>query len=513
MAAYDFIVVGAGSAGCAVAGRLAAESSSTVLLIEAGGSDRRLAVRAPLASIRQFGTKLDWGYETDPEPGCADRRIPLHAGRVLGGTSAMNMMVWVKGSDLDYDGWQLPGWSWQDVAPVFDRIEKGPMRVGRTPYPDDLSVRFVAAARAAGVRADNDVSGPDLEGATIAPLTIHNGQRWSTPRGYLRPRSNLTILTKAEVRRVIVRSGRAVGIEYLRRGRIEHASANQQVIVSAGAYRTPHLLQLSGIGPADHLRSVGITPIVDSPRVGQGLTDHPHAYAVWSLAPGYVGLSDVTNPKWLLQWLFGRRGKFANSVVEAVAHVRSTAELPACDFQLVFALADATADPSAGKLAPALSIGHSYWTPKSRGSVLIRSSDPATPPAIRMNLLADHEDVEALTWAVRRSREIMATEPIASAIERELLPGPGADIETSIRQTAMTTWHPSCTVAMGNQSDSPLDENLRVRGVDNLRVADASALPHIPRANTNAASIMIGERCADFLLAQAPAGKSSVAHN
>lgn len=502
---YDYIVVGAGSAGCAVAGRLAAESPSRVLLIEAGGSDRRLEVRAPLANIRQFGTPLDWNYETEPEPGCADRRIPLHAGRVLGGTSAMNMMLWVKGSNLDYDGWQLPGWSWQDVAPVFARIEQGPMRIGRLPYPDEVSLRFVAAARAAGVRADDDVSGPDLDGATISPVTIHNGQRWSTPRGYLQRRKNLTILTNAEVRRVVFRDGRAVGVEYRdaerRSGRVQQAFADREVVLSAGAYRTPQLLQLSGVGPADHLRGVGITPVVDSPRVGQGLTDHPHAWAIWSLAPGYVGLSDATNPKWLLQWLFGRRGKFANSVVEAVAHVRSVADLPACDFQLMTCLADPTSDPSAGKLKPALAIGASYWTPKSRGSVLVRSSDPATPPAIRMNLLTEREDVEALIRAVQRAREIMGTEPAASTVGPELLPGPDSDIEARIRETAITTYHPACTVAMGNQPDSPLDEQLRVRSVDNLRVADASALPLIPRANTNAASIMIGERCADFLLA------------
>ena len=513
MAAYDFIVVGAGSAGCALAGRLAAESSSKVLLIEAGGSDRRLTVRAPLAGIRQFGTSLDWGYESDPEPGCADRRIPQHAGRVLGGTSAMNAMVWVKGSNLDYDGWQLPGWSWQEVAPVFARIEQGPMRIGRTPFPDELSARFVAAARAAGVRANDDVSGPELDGAAIAPVTIHNGQRWSTARGYLHRRTNLTVVPKAEVGRVIIRKGRAVGVEYRRRGRVLQAFADQEVVVSAGAYGTPHVLQLSGIGPADHLRGVGITPLVDSPRVGQGLTDHPHAWAIWQLAPGQIGLSDTTNPKWLLQWLLGRRGKFANSVVEAVAHIRSAAELPACDFQLFISLADATTDSTAGKLKPALSVGHSYWTPKSRGSVLIRSSDPAALPAIRMNLLSEREDIEALIRAVRRTREIMGTEPIASAVERELLPGPGSDIEARIRETAMTTYHAACTVAMGSQPDSALDDKLRVRGVDNLRVADASALPEIPRANTNAPSIMIGERCADFLLAQTPAGPSVVAHS
>ena len=348
-------------------------------------------IRAPLAGVRQFGSSVDWAYETDPEPGCANRRIPQHAGRVLGGTSSMNGMVWVKGSDLDYDGWQLPGWAWKDVAPVFARIEQGPMRVGRVPYPDDLSRCFVAAARAAGVCADDDVSGPDLEGAAISPVTIHHGQRWSTARGYLRDQKNLTVVTKAEVGRVIIRNGRAVGVEYRRRERVQQAFADREVVVSAGSYGTPHVLQLSGIGPADHLRRVGITPLVDSLRIGQGLTDHPHVWAIWALAPGYVGLADAANPKWLLQWLLRKRGKFANSGVEAVAHIRSTAELPAPDFQLIFVPGDVLADPRGGKFQPALSVGHSYWTPKSRGSVLVRSSDPASPPAIRMNLLDERD--------------------------------------------------------------------------------------------------------------------------
>ena len=225
-------------------------------------------------------------------------------------------------------------------------------------------------------------------------------------------------------------------------------------------------------------------------------------WAVWSLAPGYVGLADVANPKWLLQWLLRRSGKLTSNGGEALAHIRSTVDAPACDIQLIFTPGDARAEPRGGRFAPALSVGHSYWTPKSRGSVLIRSSDPAVPPAIRMNLLTEREDVEALVRAVQRTREIIATEPIASTVERELLPGAGADIEACIRNTAKTTSHPACSVAMGSEPDSPLDEKLRVRGVDNLRVADASALPEIPRANTNAPSIMIGERCADFLLAQ-----------
>ena len=310
-----------------------------------------------------------------------------------------------------------------------------------------------------------------------------------------------SVVTKAEVRRVIIRNGRAIGVEYRRRGRAQQAFADQEVVVSAGAFGTPQLLQLSGVGPADHLRSVGITTLVDSPRVGDGLTDHPATFATWALAPDHVGLADAANPKWLLEWLIGRRGKLTSNIMEAVAHVRSTDGLPACDFQIVFAPIDVLAGTTGAPLKPMASVMHSYWTPKSRGSVMVRSSDPATRPAIRMNLLTERDDVDALVRAIELSREIIATEPTASTVEREISPGPGSDLEAYIRNTAITTAHPACSVAMGSQPDSPLDEKLRVRGVENLRVADASALPQIPRANTNAPSIMIGERCADFLLA------------
>lgn len=498
---YDFIVVGAGSAGCAVAGRLAAESEATVLLIEAGGSDRRPTIRVPLIASLQYGTSLDWAYETEPESGCADRRIAQPRGRVLGGCSAMNGMCWIKGSDLDYDGWQLPGWSWADVAPVFARIEDGPMRISHSPFPDELSHRFVAAARAAGIAANDDVSGPTLDGAAITPVNIYRGQRWSAAQGYLRHQRNLTVVTKASVKRVIMRGDRAIGIEYRRHERTHRVFCGQEIVLSAGAFGTPQLLQVSGIGPADHLRRAGVTPLVDSPLIGHGLTDHPMVWAVWSLAPGHVGLADVSNPKWLLQWLFHHTGKLASNGAEALAHIRSTADAPACDVQLVFTPGDARANPRGGRPAPALSVGHSHWTPKSRGSVLIRSADPGVPPAIQMNLLTERDDVDALVRALRRSREIIATEPIASAVTSQLAPGPSEDLEDFVRNTTKTTSHPACTVAMGSSPDSPLDDKLRVRGVQALRVADASALPEIPRANTNAPSIMIGERCADFLLA------------
>ena len=225
----------------------------------------------------------------------------------------MNGMFWVRGSNVDYDGWRLPGWGWDDVAPVFDRIEQGPMHITRSPNPDELSRRFVASARAAGVAANDDVSGPDLDGAAITPVNIHKGQRWSAAAGYLRHQNNLTVVTNALVDRVIICDGRAVGIEYRRRRRARQAFANQEIVLSAGAFGTPQMLQVSGVGPADHLRRVGVAPLVDSPRVGHGLTDHPMTWAVWSLAPGYVGLSDAAKPKWLLQWLLRRTGKLASN--------------------------------------------------------------------------------------------------------------------------------------------------------------------------------------------------------
>jgi choline dehydrogenase len=502
---YDYVVIGAGSAGCAVAGRLAAASHS-VLLIEAGGSDRRIPVRAPLAYGAQIGSRTDWAFESEPEPACEGRRISQPRGKVLGGTSAMNAMVWVRGTRDDYDGWQLPGWGWAGVEPVFHRIESGPMRLTRVAEPDEVSRRFVAAARAEGVAANDDLSGPDLDGAAISPVTVWKGQRWSTARAYLDPvrrRSNFSLVTRALVHRVVFEDAVAVGVEYERKGRRHTVTARREIVLCAGAFGTPPLLQLSGVGPADHLRTVGITRVVDSPLVGQNLSDHPATFMNWELAKGFIGLADARNPKWLLQWLFRRSGKLTSNLMEAVAHVRSAPGLAAPDFQLInapiFARMDWTTHPQ-----PALSILQSYWTPESRGSVLVRSADPREAPAIRLNTLSTPGDVAAFVRAIRRTREIVATEPLASAIALELHPGPqvntDAELEAWIRATVATTGHPACSAAMGAGADSVLDEKLRVRGVAGLRVADASALPCIPRANTNAPAIMVGERCADFVL-------------
>lgn len=528
MESYDHIVIGAGSAGCAVAARLSEDPTCRVLLIEAGGSDRRLEVRAPAAFGQQFHKKGDWDYYTEPEPAAGGRRIYLPRGKVLGGTSSMNAMLWVRGSDLDYDGWDVPGWGWADVEPVFRRIERhfldddahgrsGPMRINRLDTPDPVAQAFVEAAVAAGVRRAQDIGGPELEGVAPAPTTTAGGRRWSTARGYLdaaRRRRNLTVMSRTLVRRLILRDGRAVGVELERRGKRLEVGATRDIVLSAGAFGTPQLLQLSGIGPAEHLAALGITPVLDNPAVGAHLSEHPMSFVNYELREPWLGLADAEHPKYLVDWLLRGRGKLASNVAEALAHIRTLEELPAPDMQLVHAPAFFWENGEAEHPRPAMAIAQSYWTPQSRGSVRLRSSDPHEAPAILMNMLADRRDVEALMRGIRFTREIARQAPLRDMLGVEITPGDAvqtdAQLEAWLRETCLHTYHPACTARIGAPGEGVLDPELRVHGIANLRVADASALPTITRANTNAPAILFGERCADFILAER-AGRPAMA--
>lgn len=513
-----------------MAARLSEDPSRRVLLVEAGGSPLRLEVLAPLAFSKQFHTKGDWDYYSEPEPGCDGRRIYEPRGKVLGGSSSMNAMLWIRGHPLDYDGWGIEGWGWDDVRPVFERIERrsgipgfatnadGPVHVTRARDADPLTERFVEAASAAGIPRNEDLSGPE-EGVGSSPVTVWKGRRWNAARAYLgkaRKRSNLTVLTKALVKRIVFREGRAVGIEWERRGRKGAAGSRGDIVLSAGAFNTPHLLQLSGIGPASHLREIGIEPLSDSPAVGAHLTEHPLTLVNWELREGHLGLSDATHPKWLLRWLAGGRGKLSSNIAEALAHIRSEPDLEAPDFQLLFGPAFFWEHGAGEHAKPAMVIGQSLWTPKSRGTVLARSADPRQLPEVRLNMLTERDDVDALIRAIRRSREIAQTEPLASVVGAEIQPGAvaqsNAEIEAWIRATCEHTYHPSCTARMGDEGEGVVDSELKVHGVEGLRVADASVLPKITRANTNAPAIMVGERCAGFIRS-APhvAGRASVA--
>ena len=391
METYDHIVIGAGSAGCAVAARLSEDPQRRVLLIEAGGSANRLEVLAPLAFSNQFHSKIDWDYMTEPEPGCDGRRIYEPRGKVMGGCSSMNAMLWMRGHRADYDGWGIEGWTWDDVRPVFERIERrsgipgfatnedGPVHVTRQRDPDPLTPKFIEAARAAGLPVQEDLSSCE-EGVGLSPMTIWNGRRWNAARAYLgqaKKRSNLTILKKALVKRVVIRDGRAVGVEWEKRGRKGAAAARADIVLSAGAFNTPHLLQLSGIGSAEHLRSVGIDVMVDSPGVGiepPGARDDARQLGAPRGEHRPLGRDAPEVPRPLA----GRRARQAR--VEhrgGLALIRTDDSLEAPDFELLFGPAFFWEHGAAEHPKPAMVIAQSLWTPKSQGTVLARSRGPA----------------------------------------------------------------------------------------------------------------------------------------
>lgn len=517
MKTFDYIVAGAGSAGCAVAARLV-ESGARVLLLEAGPHNRTLNVRAPAAFANLFHSKRDWDYLTEPEPTLGDRRIFQPRAKTLGGCSSMNAMVHVRGSRLDYDSWAdlgVEGWSWKDVAPYFD---KAPLEGHELPTPDPLSEDFVKSVVAMGVKENPKHRGPDLDGVTLSKTTMRKGRRFDTATAYLRPlrkNKNLTVLTGALIDKVIIKQGRAVGVRYQVKGASVDAEATREVVVSGGAFGTPEILQRSGIGPAEHLIGLGIEPVVDLPAVGAHLMEHPMTLVNWEIKSDRIGLFDAENPKYLISWLLKGEGKVSSNVAESTAHVRTDPAAPAPDFQLFFVPGYFREHGALTYDKPTVSIGQSYWTPTSTGSVLIQSADPTKPARVRLNMLSEPGEIDAMIRAIRFSRELVTKPPLAAHVGTEISPGAAVssdgDLEAWVRENVEHTYHPSCTARMGR--DGALDSELRVKGVEGLRVADTSALPRIPRANTNLPAVMVGERCADFLIrSRAAASQPKAVH-
>ena len=523
---YDYVIVGAGSAGCVLANRLSADPSVRVLLLEAGGSDRKMNIRVPVGFAKQFRTDLDWGYVSEPEPNLIGRSIYLPRGRSLGGSSSMNAMVYLRGHRSDFDGWAAngaPGWSYAETLPYFKRAEDnqsiedefhgkgGELTVSDPVWLSSLAPFFVESAEAVGISYNRDFNGAEQDGAGPVQVTQKRGRRWSSADAFLHPvrdRPNLTVETGAHARRVLLEGGRAVGVEYERDGSPALARAGREVLVSGGAFNSPQLLMLSGIGPGDHLREVGIDVQVESPHVGSHLADHPMTTVTYECRDA-ITLHDATHPRYLLEYLIGRgRGKLSSNVGESGAHVRVGSGLEAPNFQILMGAAYYFDNGFRTYPNPAFTLAASFLRPVSEGEVRLRSADPRDKPLIRLGWLSDPGEMQAMVEAVRLCREISETGPLGRAAVLNIDPGPGVrsdeQLEAWIRAEAQHEYHASCTCRMGDDGDGVLDEELRVRGVEGLRVIDTSAMPRIVAANTNAAAMMIADRASDLILGRDP---------
>jgi choline dehydrogenase-like flavoprotein len=526
MSSFDHVIVGAGAAGCVLANRLSEDPDVRVLLIEAGGKDRHPNIKIPAAFANQFHTKLDWDYCTEPEPFVDGRSLYIPRGKSLGGSTSMNAMLYVRGRPLDYDLWVeagAEGWGWDDVLPYFLRSEDnargrsefhgagGELRVSEQRSPRPLDRTLIASSEAAGIPYIRDYNGPEQDGVSMFQVTQREGRRWSAADAFLRPalkRPNLTVVTGALVTGVELEGTRAVGVRYQdSRGRSQLARADREVVLAAGAIGTPQILQLSGIGPADDLQSVGVEVRHDLPGVGRNLQDHPFVTLIWEVSDQKT-LYGADKPRGLAEWALRRTGPLSSSVAEVVAFVRTRAGLPAADIQFHMGAAyyddhgQATYDGHCGVIAPVL------VSPKARGKLWLRSADPTDKPRILTNTLSEPEDVDSLVAGMELAREIASQEPMRSTVVKELKPGPeftGRDgLEEDLRRRLMLIYHPVGTCRMGTGEDAVVDASLRVHGLEGLRVVDASVFPIIPGGNTNAPTIMVAEKASDLIRGRAP---------
>lgn len=520
--AHEFVIVGAGSAGCALADQLT-RSGHDVCVLEAGGSDQTLAVRAPVAFSALFKSSRDWAYMSQPEPACEQRSLFMPRGKMLGGCSSINAMLYVRGRPADYDGWRdagCAGWGWQDVLPHFRAVEDnsrgsdefhgagGPLRVEDQRSPSPVSRAMISAAEAAGYPRNPDINGARQIGWTLFQVTQRRGRRWSAADAFLRPslERGLTVRTGARALRVVFEGQRATGVAIATSAGEEIVRAEREVILSAGVFGSAQLLLLSGVGPADDLRAAGVGVRADVPGVGQNLQDHPVATMLWAGKTGF-GLQRATRPWHLLRWLIARSGKLTSPVAETCGFVDSGTGLPAPDIQFHGAPGYFKEHGFSNPPGDGMSLGPVLVRPQSRGRVWLASADPLAPLRILGNHLQEEADVEALVAGLRIGREVIRQAPLDKYRGAELAPGPGvtsdADLTAYLRRHVELLYHPVGTCRMGAPDDpqAVVDPDLRVRGVSGLRVADAAVMPTITSGNTNAPSIMIGTVAAQRITA------------
>jgi choline dehydrogenase len=523
---YDYVIVGAGSAGCVLANRLTADPAVRVLLLEAGGPDKKTEIHIPAAFAKLFNTEYDWAYSTAPEPALAGRELFWPRGKTLGGSSSLNAQMYVRGNRADYDAWAAlgnAGWSFRDVLPLFKRSEAnthgasqyhgdgGTLGVSDLRDPNPLSSEFVDAAVEVGIKRNDDINGAEQEGVGLSHVTQTRGSRCSTADAFLKPirkRPNLTVVTGAHVRRVVLDGTRAVGVEYTAAGATRTEEAAREVVLSGGAINSPQLLMLSGIGPAQHLQDHAIAVACDLPGVGQHLQDHL-SVPVIRATNDPVTLLSAESLSNLVKFLALKKGMLTSNVGEAMAFLRSSPALEAPDIQLIFAPVPfmnhgMTVPPGHG-----VTIGAVLLQPASAGALELASTDPFAAPVIHARYLSDPggDDLRVLRDGVKVCRQIMAAAALAPHLGDEIWPGDGVQddgaIDAFIGERAETLYHPTGTCKMGLDPLAVVDPELRVRGVDRLRVVDASVMPQIPRGNTNAPTIMIAEKAAEMMGAPA----------
>ena len=530
---YDYIIVGAGSAGCVLANRLSKNPQNRVLLLEAGREDKSITLKMPGAVLLNLkSTKHNWAFKGEPEPELAGRQLQHDRGKTLGGSSSINGMVFIRGNSLDYEGWRqmgCDGWGYADVLPYFKKMESysgggddfrgdtGPLRVHRSVPKDPLSIAFIKAGKEAGYKETDDISGYCQEGFGIFDRTVFKGERWSTTRGYLDPvrdRENLTIITKALVCKLNLENNKATGVCFKdNKNKIFNVKSNKEVILCAGAVGSPHILMLSGIGPKDHLESMGINLVVDMPGVGQNLQDHPDFMIKYkclkpvTLWPKTKRLNSIGAG---IRWLLTKEGMCASNHFDSVACIRSGPGVEYPDLQLCISPIAMENNSWQPLKEHAFQVHVGLMRTHSRGKIELRSNNPSDPPRILVNYLKDKRDRELMRKGIHLVRELLDQPSFSDLKGEEIFPGDNcksdADLDTKLNLHTTSQWHLACTARMGLKTDkyAVVNNSGKVHGINSLRVVDASIMPFAPNGNTNAPTIMIAEKISDEILGAKP---------
>lgn len=530
--AYDFVIVGAGSAGCAMACRLAEDGKNTVCVLEFGGSDRGPFIQMPSALSYPMNMSLyNWGFETDPEPGLGGRRLATPRGKVVGGSSSINGMVYVRGHAKDFDTWEemgAAGWGFRHVLPYFKRQEtshggedgwrgtEGPLHVKRGELNNPLYSAFIEAGREAGYPVTPDYNGAQQEGFGPMEMTVHNGIRWSAANAYLRPalrRGNVRLITRALARRILLEGRRAVGVEYDVRGKVRQVRARREVIIAASAINSPKLLQMSGIGAPEVLKAAGIETVHALPGVGENLQDHLEIYfQIRSREPVtlHSQLNLVSKGMIGAEWLLLKTGLGATNHFESCGFIRSAAGVAYPDIQYHFLPAAMRYDGQAAFDGHGFQVHVGPMRSKSRGHVRVKSAGPDAAPSILFNYLSHPDDLPEWRRAIRLTRELFRQPAMQRYAAGEIQPGAAVEddaaIDAFVREHSESAYHPCGTCRMGGKDDpmAVVDPQCRVIGIEGLRVADSSIMPQVTNGNLNAPSIMIGEKASDHILGRQP---------